>query len=76
MEKRSTFALSKTKTIMKTSEFIRLLQQKGWVLKRHGSGHDIYYNPQKPKSQVSVPRHGSKEIPKGTVEAIKREAGI
>ncbi len=62
--------------MMKTSEFVKLLQQNGWVLKRHGGGHDIYYNPQKPKSQVAVPRHGSKEIPKGTVEAIKREAGI
>ena len=63
-------------TMMKTSEFVKLLQQNGWVLKRHGGGHDIYYNPQKPKSQIAVPRHGSREIPKGTVEAIKREAGI
>ena len=61
---------------MKTNEFIRFLKQHGWVLKRNGKGHDIYYNPNKQGSQVAVPRHGAKEIPKGTVEAIKREAGL
>ena len=61
---------------MKTSEFVRFLTKNGWVLKRNGKGHDIYYHPDHPGKQLTVPRHGSKEIPKGTVEAIKREAGL
>ena len=61
---------------MKTNEFVRFLKKSGWELLRSGSRHDIYYNPNKLNSQISIPRHGSKEIPKGTVEAIKREVGI
>lgn len=30
---------------MKRSALIRLLEQKGCVLLRHGSRHDIYLNP-------------------------------
>ncbi len=61
---------------MKTNEFVGFIKKNGWELLRSGSRHDIYYNPNKPNSQVSIPRHGSKEMPTGTVEAIKREAGI
>ncbi len=37
-------------------ETITILEDDGFVLKRHGSNHDVYYNPKK-KLTIPVKRH-------------------
>ena len=59
---------------MKFSELYRLLEENGWQ-KKKGKKHIKYVHPdfQKP---IPVGRHPSKEVPTGTLEAIKRESGL
>jgi len=59
---------------MKFSELYRLLEENGWI-KKKGKKHIKYVHPdfQKP---IPVGRHPSKEVPTGTLEAIKREAKL
>ncbi len=61
---------------MKTKELVKLLKvtKKCYII-RHGSSHDIWYS-EITGLQFVVPRHGSKEIATGTVEKIKKSAGI
>ncbi|MCM1063284.1 MAG: type II toxin-antitoxin system HicA family toxin [Eubacterium sp.] len=42
---------------------------------RHGKNHDIWCS-QITGRQFSVPRHPSQDIPRGTYENIKKEAGF
>lgn len=60
---------------MKTSELIKLLSKSGCYLVRHGKKHDMWKSPITGKS-FPVPRHQAKEIPSGTADKIKEEAGI
>ena len=39
---------------MKRKELIKMLELKGWYLKRYGSNHDIYTND---KDSEPIPRH-------------------
>ena len=59
---------------MKFSELYRLLEERGWV-RKEGKRHTMYVHPQKGKP-IPVGRHPSKEVPIGTLEAIKKEAGL
>lgn len=59
---------------MKFSELYRLLEENGWE-KKKGAKHIKYVHPDFSKP-IPVGRHPSKEVPKGTLEAIKREAGL
>jgi len=56
---------------MKTRDFIKLLEQNGWKLKRHGSDHDVYV---KDGIRESVPRH--KEMDENLAKAIIRRRGL
>ena len=58
--------------IMKTNELIKRLSQAGCWIIRPGARHDIWYSPITGK-QAPVPRHGAKEIPKGTLRRIEKE---
>jgi predicted RNA binding protein YcfA (HicA-like mRNA interferase family) len=58
---------------MKYSELYRLLKDNGWNLLREGKKHSIYEQNGK---TVAIPRHQSKEIPKGTLIAILKQTGI
>ncbi|MCI7328073.1 MAG: type II toxin-antitoxin system HicA family toxin [Clostridiales bacterium] len=61
---------------MKTSELIKLLSKtKKCYLVEHGSEHDKWHSEITGKD-FRVPRHKSKEIPKGTLNAILRDAGL
>ena len=60
---------------MKTSEFKRLLRKRGCYFVSHGKRHDRWFSPVTGNT-FSVPRHDSQEIPKGTVDNIKEQAGI
>jgi len=55
-------------------ELIKILERKGFVLKRIHGSHHYYINPSTPKIAV-VPFH-NKDLPKGTLHAILKQAGI
>jgi len=59
---------------MKFSELYRLLEENGWQTKK-GKKHIKYVHPNFSKP-IPVGRHPSQEIPKGTLEAILKEAGL
>jgi predicted RNA binding protein YcfA (HicA-like mRNA interferase family) len=54
---------------------IKLLETKGFVLKRITGSHHIYFHPELRKTVV-VPVHGNRDIPNGTFLSIIKQAGI
>ena len=60
---------------MKTSELTKLLKEKGCKLIEHRGEHDYWFSPITGK-EFPVPRHSSKEIPTGTANKIKKDAGL
>jgi len=58
---------------VKRKNFIKVLIAGGCVLKRHGSRHDIYYNPLSGRI-APVPRHP--EIKETLCELIKKQLGL
>jgi predicted RNA binding protein YcfA (HicA-like mRNA interferase family) len=59
---------------MKYSEFYKLIEQHGWTIEG-GTNHYKYVNSDFPYF-IPVARHPSKEIPKGTLHKMMKEAGI
>ncbi len=51
---------------------IKELDKNGYILKRHGANHDIYYNPETKKT-IPVKRHDFNE---NDMKYIFKEAGI
>lgn len=60
---------------MKTSELARLLKKAGCRFVMHRGEHDLWFSPITGK-EIMLPRHPSKEIPTGTANKIKRDAGL
>lgn len=61
---------------MTSSELIRKLKKAGFVFDRQAKGsHEIWFHPITRKRTV-IPNHPGREIPKGTLRAIIREAGL
>lgn len=60
---------------MKCSELLRLLQKNGWIEIRRSGSHIIMRHPTK-TGQLPVPYHGSKEVKKGLLTAILKQADI
>jgi predicted RNA binding protein YcfA (HicA-like mRNA interferase family) len=58
---------------MKTKEFIRGLLRDGCVFLRHGSNHDVYFNPLTAQKQP-VPRHA--KIDDALAKHIRRRLGL
>ena len=54
-------------------DLLKLLKANGWELDRVRGSHHILV---KGGATVSVPVHGSRDVPKGTLHAILKEAGI
>jgi predicted RNA binding protein YcfA (HicA-like mRNA interferase family) len=54
---------------------IKLLEAKGFILKRITGSHHIFFYPELRKTIV-VPVHGKKDIPNGTFLSIIKQAGI
>ena len=54
---------------MKVSELIKLLKKNKCKFVEHGKEHDKWFCGKTGKS-IMIPRHGSKEIPTGTVNRI------
>lgn len=55
-------------------KIIRILESLGFVLDRVKGSHHIYYHPET-KRRVVVPLH-KKDLPKGTLFEILKQAGI
>lgn len=60
---------------MKCSELLRLLRNDGWIEIRQSGSHIIMRHPTK-IGQIPVPSHGSKEVKKGLLTAILKQADI
>jgi len=60
---------------MKYSELFRLLKQDGWQEIRQSGSHVIMQHPEK-KNQISVPFHSGKEVKKGLLSGILKQAKI
>jgi len=61
---------------LKPQEVIRKLRRAGFAFDRYAKGsHEIWYNPTTRRRTV-IPNHPGKNIPKGTLRAIIREAGL
>jgi predicted RNA binding protein YcfA (HicA-like mRNA interferase family) len=54
------------------AKLIKEISENGFVFKRHGANHDIYYNPET-KITISVKRHDFNE---NDAKYIRKEAGI
>jgi predicted RNA binding protein YcfA (HicA-like mRNA interferase family) len=60
--------------VMKPKEVIAALEKVGFELRRQTGSHAIMYKPGV-RYPVSIPQH-PKDLPKGTLRAIIREAGL
>lgn len=59
---------------MKAKELISILNNNGWVKKEQKGSHLQLVHPQQ-KGKITVPVH-SGDIPKGTLNAILKQAGL
>jgi predicted RNA binding protein YcfA (HicA-like mRNA interferase family) len=55
-------------------KIIKILENNGFILDHSTGSHRVYYHPEKRK-RVTVPFH-RKDIPKGTLMSILKQAGI
>lgn len=60
---------------MKYSELEKLLTQAGCYVLKEGANHTIWFSPSTQK-KFPVGRHKTEDVPKGTLNSIKRAAGI
>ncbi len=60
---------------MKSSELIRMFQKAGWIELRQSGSHKIFKHPEN-EFTISVPSHGSKEVPTGLAKKIIKQAGL
>ena len=61
---------------MNAKELIKRMEENGWRFEREGKGsHKIYRNP-KYDYPISVPFHGSKDIAKGLLRKLLKQAGL
>lgn len=57
---------------MKVSQLTRTLTKAGCFVVRHGGNHDIWFSPVTGETSA-VPRHGSQELHKGTLDSILKK---
>ena len=60
---------------MKSSELLRMLKKDGWYIVRQSGSHMIMKHPTKAGS-IPIPFHSSKEVKKGLLRAILKQAEI
>lgn len=60
---------------IKSSELLRIIKKDGWYEVRQKGSHVIMKHPIKP-NMIPVPFHASKEMKKGTLQAILKLAEI
>jgi len=60
---------------MKYNDLFRLLKKDGWFVVRQKGSHVIMQHPKK-SEQLTVPYHAGKEVKKGLLTAILKQANI
>lgn len=60
---------------MNAKQVIKMIQQDGWLEAAHVGSHKQFKHPTK-KGKVTIPVHGSKDIPIGTLKSILKQAGL
>jgi predicted RNA binding protein YcfA (HicA-like mRNA interferase family) len=60
---------------MNARELIQLLREKGWEELRQKGSHRIFKHPELPDN-IAVPDHGAKDLHKGLVHRILKQAGL
>jgi predicted RNA binding protein YcfA (HicA-like mRNA interferase family) len=60
--------------VLTSRQVIKLLEKEGFIFERSRGSHRIFYRA-KDKRRAVVPYHG-KDLPKGTLSAILKQAGI
>ena len=58
---------------MTGKELVKLLKKNGWELDRINGSHHIMYKGTK---TLSVPVHGNKDLPSGTLNTLLKEGGL
>jgi predicted RNA binding protein YcfA (HicA-like mRNA interferase family) len=61
--------------VVSGKEFARLLEKKGWELKRINGSHHIYMKQGSP-IRISVPIHGNVSLKKGLQQHFMKVAGM
>lgn len=62
--------------VLTAVQVIRGLKKAGFVFDRQAKGsHEVWYNPVT-KRRTTVPNHPGSDIPKGTLKAILKQAGL
>lgn len=59
---------------MNGRELVKLMKKEGWMLARVTGSH--HWMVKEGCRSISVPVHGKKDLPKGLLHAILREAGL
>ena len=59
---------------MNSREIIRIIEKDGWVKVGSKGSHWQFKHPMKP-GRVTIP-HPSKDLPKGTLNSILKQAGL
>jgi predicted RNA binding protein YcfA (HicA-like mRNA interferase family) len=60
---------------MKIRDVLEHLQKEGWILARQKGSHRQFVHPMKPAMRVTVSGNTGLDIPKGTLNSIRRQAG-
>jgi len=56
-------------------EFAKIIEKRGWVLKRINGSHHIYMHKNE-ISRISIPIHGNKPLKTGLLKYFMKVAGI
>jgi predicted RNA binding protein YcfA (HicA-like mRNA interferase family) len=64
-----------TFVVMKYNDLFKLLKRDGWIEVRQKGSHVIMMHPEK-SMQITVPFHAGKEVKKGLLKAILKQADI
>ena len=59
----------------KYTELLRLLRNDGWYVVRQKGSHIIMQHPEKDR-QLTIPFHAGKEVKKGLLRAVLKQADI
>ena len=61
--------------MVKYNELFRLLKNDGWIVVRQKGSHVILRHPAK-SEQLTIPFHAGKEVKKGLLQAIMKQANL
>jgi predicted RNA binding protein YcfA (HicA-like mRNA interferase family) len=61
---------------MNAKQLVKLMAAKGWYFEREGKGSHMIYKHKDYPYPLSIPFHGSKDLGKGLLQKILKQAGI